>query len=142
MPDPISYTDADLDVATRTLDGEARGEPRLGQQAVAWVIRNRVDLPSWWGKTVSEVCKHRFQFSCWNGGPDTDHIVNLDPQTLEFQELSQTAKSVFDGTVNDPTNGATMYKVTGTTASWDNAVAGIEPVIIGHHSFWRLMPNA
>jgi N-acetylmuramoyl-L-alanine amidase len=144
MADPIGYTPEDLDIATRTVDGEARGEPRLGQQAVAWVIRNRADWspPSWWGHTISECCQKPWQFSCWNGGPDTQHISAIEGDNPEYIAIQNLVKSVFDGDVEDPTYGSTMYKVSGSIAEWDNAVALISPVIIGKMSFWKLAPNA
>ena len=137
----IVYTPADLDTTVRTVDGEAEGEGEIGQAAVAWVIRNRAEHPSWEGTTPHDVCMKHFQFSCWNGGPDTDRILKLDPLCGRYQGIKSIVLDVFTGRWPDLTGGATEYKVTGTRASWDAAVASIPPRIIGHHSFWRLTPG-
>src|SRR5688500_4029200 len=67
---PVDKTD--LDTLARTLWGEARGEGRNGMQAVANVIMNRYKLARsnsgyarQWGRTVAEVCRKKYQFSCW-----------------------------------------------------------------------------
>src|SRR5574337_1556755 len=145
------YTAVDLDKTVRTVDGEARGEVQEGQAAVAWVVRNRATWDEvldpghpeheWWGVSPATVCTHPWQFSCWNGGPDTDHITSLLEDSQEYQAISVIVDSVFTGTTPDPTRGATTYKVAGTKASWDNAVAGVPPKQIGHHLFWRLSPH-
>jgi N-acetylmuramoyl-L-alanine amidase len=138
---PISYCDADLDLAIRTVDGEARGESVAGQAAVAWVIRNRLEWAhAWWGTSPSKVAEAKYQFSCWNGGTDTNYITNLSPLSEEYADIACVVKAVFAGASPDPTGGATTYKVTGTKASWDAAVAGRAPRVIGRHSFWRLSP--
>ena len=140
MTDP---TPADLDIMTRTIDGEAENQPELGQIAVAYVIKTRAewDPPEWWGHTISEVCKKPWQFSAWNPGPDCDRINALDPGSTRYQNLYNIAQLVLAGTVPDPTNGGTHYKVRGTRASWDAAVAGMVPVSIGAHDFYRLGPH-
>jgi N-acetylmuramoyl-L-alanine amidase len=138
MPaNPLPTTSVDLDTAARTVFGEARGETVEGQIAVLWVIRNRVLQPCWWGRTVTDVCLKPYQFSCW---------LPSDPNSKKLQvvwELRDLAADVFAGEHPDPTGGATHYKVTGTKASWDAAVAerGIEPVVIGHHSFFKIGPH-
>jgi len=54
-----------VDVLTRTVYGEVRGESEAGQAAVAWVIRNRVAKGrAQMGKTIKDVCLKPSQFSC------------------------------------------------------------------------------
>lgn len=150
----LVFSSIDLDVLTRTVDGEARGEILLGQQAVAWVARTRADWDDpldddhpeheWWGTTIAKVCEAHYQFSCWNGGPDTTHIQALTTAMPEYQQIQAVVQSVLNGTTPDPTGGATHYKVRGTPAEWDKAVArlGLTPVSIGQHDFYRLGPSA
>jgi hypothetical protein len=119
--------------------------------AVAWVIRNRAqwdeeiapDHPEheWWGVSVATVCMHPYQFSCWLGGADTLRIMNLKNYDPEYLAAEAVVRAVMDGTIPDPTGGATTYKVRGTPARWDKAVAGVAPRSIGAHDFWRLSPN-
>ena len=66
----MTATDKDQDILARTLWGEARGEGVAGQIAVAWSIRNRVEMdlhndgkPDWWGEGYAGVCKKPYQFS-------------------------------------------------------------------------------
>ena len=146
MIEPLTLTDNDVDAAVRTVYGEARGEPFEGQVAVAWVIRNRATWqpPAWWGHTVETVCYKPFQFSCHNANdPNRKLLDSLPSNNLAYTAIENgVVKPVMGGFVQDPTNGATMYKVRGTKASWDNAVIDMEPVSIGHHDFYRLPPDA
>ncbi len=143
----------EIDTMVRTLSGEARGESHTGRIAVAYVIRNRAEwMPAaWWGHTIGQIClKHSkrgvYQFSCWSdadwNASNKAHMIALKPNETEYLELQQVCDEVLSGTAIDPTGGATQYKVTGTNASWDRAVANSLPVVIGHHSFWRLAPNS
>jgi N-acetylmuramoyl-L-alanine amidase len=153
MPDPVAgLTERDLDTATRTLWGECRGEPTLGQQAVAWVIRTRATWQPerWWGHNVSEVCwkcarnKHGiyvYQFSCWQpDGPNYKGIIGLAPDDQEYLTLREIARSVMAGEVEDPTGGATHYERVGTNAMWRQ---GRTPsAVIGLHEFFAIGPGA
>lgn len=135
--------DHDIDVLTRTLYGEARGESDEGRIAVAWVVKNRAARPSWWGRDIAGVCTAPYQFSCWNkNDPNREKLISLSPADPLYQDLSNIASKVVYGEIPDPTNGATHYKVRGTKASWDHATAGMVPVSIGHHDFYRLGPTA
>lgn len=138
----LNITDP-IDIATRTVDGEARGEGAEGQIAVFWVIKNRVLHPSWWGTDVVSVCLHPEQFSCWNHDDVNSVRLKLLPITDSgYQSIRYLAGRVLGGSIPDPTSGATHYKVTGTVASWDKAAVHKMPVIIGHHSFYNLGPHA
>jgi len=135
----------DLDMLARTLWGEARGESELGQIAVAWVIRNRAEDPGkdWWGDTVADVCLKPSQFSCWNkSDPNSPKLRGPSSALPGYEKLYDIGQRVMLGEVPDPTGGASHYKVTGTKASWDSAAAKVKPVIIGHHSFYKLGPSA
>jgi hypothetical protein len=149
--DPLMLTLEDWEKATRTVDGEARGEHKEGQIAVAYIIRNRATWDEtlfpghpekeWWGTTIQQVCQHPWQFSCWNGGPNTDHIKGLSTESDEYKDILAIVKQVMGKEVPDPTGGSTTYKVRGTVASWDHAVAGCPAISIGKHDFWRLSPG-
>lgn len=120
MTDPIPYDELDLEVAAKTLWGEARGEGREGMVAVAWVIRNRCtrpgyahELPGGVDRTgqvgaASAVCLFPWQFSCWNkNDPNEPLLEKLTPD--QYADQYGIVNDVFNGLVDDPTNGADLY---------------------------------
>lgn len=135
-------TPAEIRIAAETVYGEARGEPWIGKLAVAYVIRNRVEWPAWWGRSVTEVCTKPWQFSCRNpGDPNLTKLNTVTEDDRAFLDCIEAVGVAFAGAEPDPTNGATTYKVIGTKASWDAAVGRTEPIIIGRHAFWCLTPE-
>lgn len=141
--DSINLSLAELDVAARTVDGEAANQGADGMAAVAWVFRNRAQWKpaAWWGAHIVAVCVHPDQFSCWLPGPDRDRINALSRSGNEYLKACDIVQAVMDGTIPDPTGGATTYKVRGTLASWNDAVKDFPPRQIGAHDFWRLGPD-
>lgn len=137
---------SDLDTLARTIWAEARGEGVAGMEAVAAVIMNRVkaDLgndkkPDWWGEGVEGVCKKPWQFSCWNmDDPNRDKLLSVSDRDPWFRTAQEVAKRALDGSLADPTKGATHYLVDrlADVTSWSK---GKEPVAkIGRHLFYRL----
>ena len=126
----MEFNDA---VAVRTMWGEARGEGQLGEDSVAHVIRNRIATGRW-GHTAAAVCLAPMQFSCWNAAD-----ANRRPM-LEMTDTEPALVALLDVwhqslTDVDHTQGATHYKVVGTSANW---AVGLTPVVtIGHHEFYR-----
>lgn len=150
MPTAMLIDPDDEDTEVRTLYGECRGEPLVGQQAVAWVIRNRAEWhpTAWWGDTIGRVCRKHAQFSCWSeadwNASNLAQMKALRPDDKHYVDLLAVIRSVNDGAVPDVTGGATHYRVKGTPATWDAAVQahGLHPTSIGHHDFYRLGPGA
>lgn len=108
------YRDADVLALARTLWGEARGEPREGQIAVAWVIRNRTENPGWWSRqrdgipddTIEAVCLEPNQFSCWW---DTQAPKVRSRTPAQLGTLMDIARGVLNDEIPDPTGGADHY---------------------------------
>lgn len=138
---------SDFEILALTVWAEARGECEKGQKAVAWVIRNRVDNPRWWGKTIKGVCFKPKNFSCWNKD-DSNYKLISDPKTLtlgSYLEILALCEQVFsESAIEDPTNGCDHYAT--TKAIKDGKVywaRGRKPVIIiGNHSFYQLELNS
>lgn len=136
----------DLDTMVRTLSGECRGESLVGQHAVAWVIKNRAEWkpPAWWGHTIGQVCRKKHQFSCWSdanfNASNLAHMMRLQQTDSEYIALETVCLDVLGDKIVDPTNGATHYRVVGTTASWDQAINETSQVQIGRHLFCRIGP--
>lgn len=148
----IPFTADDLDRLVRTADGEARNQGDDGLAAVCWVARTRATWDEltanhpeheWWGTSIAACCAHPYQFSCWLGGADTAHIEHLAPDSAEYLRVRNIAVGVLDGSIPDPTGGATHYKVAGTKASWDAAVErlGLVGLVIRNQVFYRLGPQ-
>ena len=94
------------DILARTIVGEARGEGHTGMVAVANVVMNRVAKPSWWGRTVKDVCLKPYQFSCWNvGDPNRAIILNLGPDYGIYNDALAIAQKACAGSLPDITSG-------------------------------------
>lgn len=130
-------TPEDIDVMARTIFGEARGEPLEGKIAVAWVIKNRADNPSWWGDSIFSVCKKPFQFSAWNqGDPNRPKMICVTPQDEAFSECLMVTAGVLTRNYPDITGSANHYCTKNLNPPWSK---GKEPVaFVGNHKFYRL----
>src|SRR5262245_40213706 len=100
----------DLEILTKTVYGEARGEPREGKQAVVGVIRNRLNATDRWysAGTYRDVCLKNKQFSCWN----TNDPMRPKIETLAVEKAVNCLEAVLDVLFRgapDPTGGATFY---------------------------------
>jgi spore germination cell wall hydrolase CwlJ-like protein len=104
----------DLAIGTMTIYCEASNQgdaPRLG---VAFSFVNRLADPSKrYGVTVAEVCLRRYQYSEWNADlVDNANLLRaarVDEADPTLQACERDLKSALEGTVPDPTSGATHY---------------------------------
>ena len=129
------------DVLARTLWGEARGErdASLAMKAVANVVLNRRRKNTWWGKTITEVCRKPWQFSCWNAGdPNLSKLLRVESSDRQFAIALGIARQAVSGDLgSDPTQGATHYYADSlhTVPTW---ARGRSPcALIGRHRFYR-----
>lgn len=83
---------------------EARGEPRIGQIAVAYVVINRIESEKF-PLTVQHVVNQPNQFSY-----KSDKIKDVITDKDAYNEAIQIAALVIDKKVPDPTCGAIYYK--------------------------------
>ena len=93
----VSYTNEEINLLSKAINGEARGEPYLGQIAVGAVILNRVKSP-YFPNTIEGVIYEPGAFCIVNDGQ-----INLEPEQL----CIEAAKEALNG--QDPTNGALFY---------------------------------
>lgn len=138
---------SDTQVLAATIWGESRGEPLLGQQAVASVILNRarsaVAHPrhQFGDGTIKGACLAPWQFSSWNhSDPNREKMLALDMEAPDrtLQRCISVADEAVSGNLEDPTGGATFYKV--TTLAWPSEWGPQVPPceVIGHQSFYKL----
>ena len=119
----------------RTIWGEARGEPVQGQEAVAWVIVNRLRSGYRGAETLAEVCLARLQFSCWNpDDPNAARMADIDFTEPSFPRVFAAACRVWTGEAQDPTHGARHYHNHWVSPAW---ARGHHPTaVIGNHLFY------
>ncbi len=134
--DAIIVGEADREIMTRTIWGEAEGEPWFGKLAVAAVILNRA-ADKRWPKSVGEICLQPGQFSCWNN-PSSRlfKIATVDthsPSYIECHEATlqlTTSRKFFDTIM-----GATHFHAKGIMPKW---AKDKKPVyIIARHMFYN-----
>ena len=141
----MTVTDKDRDILARTLWGEARREGLVGQIAVAWTIRNRVNdgkPTSWWGEGYAGVCQKPYQFSCRNKN-DPNFAYLSDAKPIAFREFAQAqiaADQVISGKVPDPTGGATHYYATTMPKPPVWVKGAKQALMLGRHFFFRDVP--
>lgn len=88
---------------------EARGSSIEAKVAVAHSIMNRVEKPSWWGKTLSEVLGKRWQYSSLAAPNDPQLLLWPRPEDGSFQECLSVARAVIGKTEDNPFPGADSY---------------------------------
>lgn len=119
-----SVNSSDLNLLSRLVYGEARGEPYTGQVAVAAVVLNRVRNSSF-PNTISGVIYQKGAFDVVSDGQ-----INLTP--------NDTAKKAAQDALNgwDPSNGAIYYFNPSTATNkwiWSRPMT----VTIGKHRFCK-----
>ena len=102
-------SDWHFETAARTLCQEVRGEPLEGQQAVAYVLKNRL-ADGRWGHTLGSVCLWPYQFSGWRGpqDPNFTYACSLKDDDATLSHMCSVLQTALDST-SDPTKGATHY---------------------------------
>lgn len=102
-----SQNNSDLNLLARCIYGEARGEPYVGQVAIAAVILNRVKDPAF-PNTIAGVVYQPWAFTVVNDGQ-----INLEPNQTAYN----AARDALNGW--DPTYGCTFYYNPATaTSQW------------------------
>ena len=131
----------------KTIYGEARGESFDGRLAVGWVVFNRMKLAqknkrkaSQFGLTISDVCKKKWQFSCWNENDPNFKIINDDKILNDpiFNDCLYVADGILGSLFNvDVTIGATHYhsRHVDFPKSWGDKKTPC--VVIGNHLFYN-----
>jgi len=111
---PIDYTDRDLDIAARTMLGEARGQGIAGLAAVGNVLANRAYDPVFagqYGRSVAQQALAPNQFSAWNyDDPNRQYMVGIPTTSPQYQQALDIARSIFEGRTPDNTRGALNYR--------------------------------
>ena len=125
---------SDLDIAAKTVWGEARSEGDLGMLAVACVIVNRAKRKA--GR-LADVCLKPFQFSCWNDNdPNRPLLDDLTLNDSSFQLAMLAALQVIQG-LSFPCGVGTethYYRAGSPVPHW--AVGKQKSFAIGRHIFF------
>ncbi|MGC7871720.1 spore cortex-lytic enzyme [Desulfosporosinus sp. SYSU MS00001] len=120
----IGYKNVDINLLAHAVNGEARGEPYLGQVAVAAVILNRISDPAF-PKTIADIIYQPGAFSSVNDGQ-----INLSPTASSLRAAQEAASGV------DPSKGALFFFNPAKTTNkyiWSRP----ELVKIGNHIFTK-----
>ena len=113
-----------VELLARLINGEARGEPYIGQVAVGAVIMNRVNDASF-PNTIAGVIYQKGQFSCVTDG---QFNVAIDEDSTVYKAAQDAMNGV------DPTNGALyFYNPAKTKSKWLFSLNTV--TTIGKHVF-------
>jgi N-acetylmuramoyl-L-alanine amidase len=138
----VADTDAfsDQEIFAKTIFGEARNQGDLGMVAVASVIMNRSEKPSWWGgPDVRSICLKPWQFSCWNKNDPNRHLLlNTPANDKDFAYCMELAARAMAEELPDCTNEATSYYARSMKAP-PHWAFGLTPCAeIGDHIFFKI----
>ena len=88
---------------------EARGEPPEAQVAVGYSVMNRVERPSWWGKSLDEIIGKKWQYSSMSAPGDPQLILFPKFDSPTWLEAIGIARSVLYKTETNIVPGADSY---------------------------------
>ena len=132
---------ADLLIAARTVYGEGRGEPKSGQRAIAWVLKNRwTSNKGQFRKdtTLAATCLRWCQFSAWLPGDVNQNLMQeVDLNDKQFRRCMIAVLEVLDADCDTLTMGSTHYhdRRMEVFPAWTKGKK--HEVAIGHHYFYK-----
>lgn len=135
----MALTQEQLDIITRTVLGEARGEGELGMAAVAHNIRNR-SLSGKFPSDPAKVALQPYQYSAWNKGEGGNNPQQFSPSSRQYQNARKLVEEVWGGTRPDPTNGALFYHTPQVSPAWAGEVNKHGTTRVGNHIFYNGHP--
>ncbi len=126
--DSYAYTEKDVHCLSSTIYKEARGEPLLGQLAVASVVLNRASM---WGMNVCDVVFQPKQFSWLNNNKNLPSKASV----AQFNYISHTLLTQQHmGIRKCYANNATNFAANSTNNYWTRKFKRV--LIVGGHSFY------
>lgn len=130
---PAPAGDAEFECLAHVLYFEARGESLKGQAAVAEVVLNRVDNPSY-PKTVCGVVRQSGGGGCqfsWVCDSNPNNVANPEA----FDRAGKIARAMLDGAPRMLTEGATHFHTPAVSPAWARRFT--LTTRIGSHIFYR-----
>lgn len=125
---------ADCHDLARMVWSESRGEPWVGQIAVAHVAINRLRVGTW-GSTLSAVIRQPKQFSAFNSRAGRQRLERLSDADPAYRLAQLAAVLALAGEAPDPTAGALYFHAASMKPpAWSRRLA---PLRIGNHIFYR-----
>lgn len=120
----VGFKNVDTNLLARVVNAEARGEPFLGQVAVAAVVLNRIADPAF-PKTIADIIYQPQAFSSVSDGQ-----INLPPSASALRAAQEAESGV------DPSKGAVFFF---NPAKTTNKYIWSRPQVIqiGNHIFTR-----
>lgn len=123
----FAFAISQKDVVAATLWHEARGEGKVGIDAVASVIYNRSAKS---GRTLQGECLRPKQFSCWNGKVPS---VPANAKGKVWDYCQKVAKSLCDGSFVPTVSATHYYNPKLCNPSWARVMKN--STVIGNHRF-------
>jgi len=116
----------------KTIYNEARGEGKIGMDAVGSTIVNRKAMNRSYlgGSDYQEICKKGYLG--YNGAnPNPKHKDDISA----WNHSQQVAKQIVQGTFKDTMNGATHFNT--NPNAWKGNAKMEDKGQVGHHHFWK-----
>ena len=132
----IEYTVKDVDTTVRTAWAESRGEKLVCQIGVIWAIRNRVEMPGWWGGTPKEVCQKPWQFSCWNNRGTMEQRMQTMRKHPAWDECVVIASKISQPGYKPSSPATHYYNPLLANPTWASKLTQLKK--IGNHLFGRI----
>ncbi len=118
--------------------GESRSEPYEGKLSIGFVVMNRLEEKSWYGKTLKEVLLKPYQFSCFNRN-DPNYKKLFSPDKGLWKKCFKAAWNAYSKLSKDPTLGADHYCRYDISPPWINSMEKKKQ--IGDHVFFKFSPK-
>lgn len=103
--------DRDVFILAVTAVCEASNQGDDGLIGVTWSIINRFNEHQWdAGKTIAATCLKPWAYSSWNTeDPNRVRVLSMGVADPIFHRCLEIASAILEGTLPDPTDGATHY---------------------------------